>query len=264
MRNHTLLLTAALAVAISVGCKQAAAPPQTQPVQPAAVEPEPAPPPVEQAPAPEPETDDSARLEAEILTLEAAVADVQLRLIQSETNAATLQTKLDAAIREAVRSKAKLQSVESRAEAASTMAEAEIALTERQRSERNNPRLLQAAELLAMSASEFDNENYGGALYLAGQVKDLVSDNPARLGGADPNRRPDEVLFDLSLPLRVSRSSNVREGPSTTFKVVFVLEEGDEVVGHASERQWVRITADDGRSGWIYSTLVDSRGKGRR
>jgi hypothetical protein len=253
-----LLVVAILAGGLSAGCRPGSAPPTTQPERPQAEEPAP----VAAQEAPEAQGEAAAeadleRLQAEVQRLEAAVAGLQLRLIESETNAATLQTKLDAAIREAVRSKAKLQSVESRAEAASTIAEAEIALDQRRAAERSNPRLIQAAELLEMSATEFDAENYGGALYLAAQAKELVSDNPARLG--DPTRRDEEVPFTLSLPLRALRSSNVRRGPGTTFEVLFVLEEGAEVMGHAYERQWVRITTPDGRSGWIYSTLVDSR-----
>jgi hypothetical protein len=246
--------------AIAAGCRAGTAPPATQPERPATTQ-SPAPaqePAAGEEPAATPPAD-IEQLQAEVQRLEAAIAELQLRLIESETNAGTLQDKLDAAIREAVRSKAKLQSVESRAEAASTIAEAEIALNDRRAAEPGNPRLAQAAEFLEMSASEFDAENYGGALYLASQAKDLVSDNPARLGEADPNHRDDEVPFTLSLPLRVVRSSNVRRGPGATFEVLFVLEAGEEVMGHASERQWVRITTADGRSGWIYSSLVDSR-----
>ncbi|MCH7824527.1 MAG: SH3 domain-containing protein [Acidobacteria bacterium] len=149
--------------------------------------------------------------------------------------------------------------MESRAEAASTMAEAEIALRTRRRTESNNPRVTQAAQFLEMSASEFNNENYGGALYLAVQSKDLVGDSRGRLSGFDTAQRPAEVPFYFSLSLRVTRSSNVREGPGTAFGVAFILEAGAHVTGHAYERQWVRISSEDGRSGWIYSTLVASR-----
>ena len=86
-----------------------------------------------------------------------------------------------------------------------------------------------------------------------------MSDIARRFSTTDPLRRPGETLFDLSLALRLNRSSNVREGPGTSFAVLFVLDEGTEVVGHAYEQQWVRIRLNDGRSGWIYSTLVDSR-----
>ncbi len=255
--KRRILAATCLSAALAVGCATA----QSQP------NPEPEPPAVEQsAPAPvvpdnEPAVDTAEleRLEAEVSTLERNVAELQLRLLASEARAASLQDAVDAAIMEAVRSKAKLQSVESRAEAASTMAEAEIALRTRQQAEGDNPRVVQAAQLLEMSSGEFDNENYGGALYLAVQSKDLVSDNPGRFASTDSARRPDEVPFYFALPLRVTRSSNVREGPGTSFGVAFVLEAGAQVMGHAYERQWVRISSDDGRGGWIYSTLVDSR-----
>jgi len=222
------------------------------------------------APTPEPQPGDtgdsvdSTRLAAQVRDLEVSVADLQMRLMESEANAATLRSELDAAIREAVRSKAKLQSVDSRAEAASAIAEAEIAMTVRRESERSNPRQVQAMELLAMSTAEFENENYGGALYLAIQAKDLASGHRARLDVADMTQRTGEALFDVPLPLLVSRSSNVRRGPGTSFEILFVLEKGAQIIGHAHERQWVRITVADGRDGWIYSALVASRGRGSR
>ena len=201
--------------------------------------------------------DESERQAAEIGALERQIGELQLRLLESGAQVSALQANLDEAIREAVRSKAKLQSVDSRAEAASTMAEAEIALGAFAVEQKGSPLFTQAEALMQMAASEFDNENYGGALYLATQAKDLAG-GVARLGG-DPAQRAGEVPFALALPLQVLRASNVREGSGTAFKVLFMLEEGTRLSGHADDGQWVRVSLADGRSGWIYSTLVGSR-----
>ena len=264
--RQRLLAATCLSAVLVVGCATGQAPPTTAPEPPAVEQPAPVTLEVEQAAA----TAEIERLEAEVSALERNreaevsalernVAELQLRLLDSDARVTALQSAVAEAIMEAVRSKAKLQSVESRAEAASTMAEAEIALRTRQRTEQDNPRVAQAAQLLEMSAGEFDNENYGGALYLATQAKDQISDNLGQRAGTDAASRPDEVPFYFSLPLEVTRSSNVRQGPGTSFGVSFVMEAGTQVMGHAYERQWVRISSEDGRSGWIYSTLVTSR-----
>ncbi len=255
-RQRSLAATCLSAVLV-VGCATAQATPTTAPEPPVVEQSSPAPVTPEIEPAAD--TAELERLEAEVSALERNVADLQLRLLDSDARVTALQGAVAEAIMEAVRSKAKLQSVESRAEAASTMAEAEIALRTRQRTEQDNPRVAQAAQLLEMSAGEFDNENYGGALYLATQAKDQISDNLGQRAGTDAASRPDEVPFYFSLPLEVTRSSNVRQGPGTSFGVSFVMEAGTQVMGHAYERQWVRISSEDGRSGWIYSTLVTSR-----
>ena len=85
-----------------------------------------------------------------------------------------MQDKLDDAIQEVIRAKAQLQSLESRAQAASMLAEAGVALST-QGTVAPRPEILQAEQLLEMSAAEFDNENYGGSLYLTSQAKSLIA-----------------------------------------------------------------------------------------
>jgi SH3-like domain-containing protein len=48
----------------------------------------------------------------------------------------------------------------------------------------------------------------------------------------------------------------VREGPGTGFKVLFTLEEGSPVTAHSYAEQWVRISDEGGRSGWVFYNLV--------
>ena len=220
-------------------------------------------------PAPEPEPAVSAegptgaqlsaeRQAARISDLQ--LAELQLGLMEKEAQATELQAKLDEAIQEVVRTKAKLQSVESRAEAASTMAEAEIALKAvRAQAVEPGPEVFQAEQLLEMSAREFEIRNYGGSLYLASQAMSLVNIGKRRLVGADMPNRAGEVLFVIPLSLEATRNSNVREGPGRGFKVLFTLSERTRLVGLAYKDQWVRVRDDDGRGGWIFHSLVQSR-----
>ncbi len=224
-----------------------------------AVQTDPSPQPAAATPGDEQAT--SARQAERIRDLQERLVELQLGLLDKEAQVAELQENLDEAVLEVVRSKARLQSVESRAEAASTMAEAEIAL----RAVRDaaggdaGPELIQAEQLLEMSAREFESQNYGGALYLASQAMSLVSVGRGRFGAGDASRRAGEISFAVPLQLEAVRNSNVRDGPGTGFEVAFTVDERTPLVGLAYEGQWVRVRDDRGRGGWIFHSLVRSR-----
>ena len=208
---------------------------------------------------------DAARRE-----LEEQVAKLQLRLLERDAQLRelrerqeSLQKKLDEAILEAVRGKAKLRSLESRAEAASTMAEAEVAVkTIRGRTpeRQSDPDLLQLERFLDLSAQEFEKENYGGALYLASQAKNLltVTQGPP-VSGDQLAPVAGEVLFAAPLLLQITKTSKVREGPGLEFRVVTTLDKGTRVTGHSYKGQWVRVQGEHGLSGWVFQTLVSGR-----
>lgn len=227
----------------------------------------------EPKPAPEPQPSDEALAQAKALGdqqsakirgLEGRNAEIQLQLLERDAQVTELQDKLNEAIQEVVRTKAKLHTVESKAEAASTMAEAEIALKQvKSATEEADPapELTQAEQLLTMSAAEFEDENYGGSLYLATQAKGLVRVTKTRLRETGELSRPDEARFSVPLPMQTTKKSNVRKGPGTGFGVAFTLGSRTAVTGLAYKSQWVRIEAEDGRTGWIYHSLVTSRQK---
>ncbi len=203
----------------------------------------------------------STRQTRRIRDLQERVAELQLGLLDKEAQVAELQDNLDEAVREVVRAKARLQSVESRAEAASTMAEAEIALgaVRATAGDGGGPELMQAEQLLEMSAREFENQNYGGSLYLASQAMSFVRIGQGRFKAGDASRRAGEVSFAVPLDLEVVRNSNVWNGPGTGFRVLFTVRGGTPLVGLAYEDQWVRIRGDRGRGGWISHSLVRTR-----
>jgi hypothetical protein len=191
--------------------------------------------------------------------LEERIAELQLHLLEQETQMKEVQRKLNEAIEEVVRTKAKLHNLESKAEAASTMAEAEIALKvleARMAGEGKGSEAVQAEHLLKMSLREFEKQNYGGALYLVNQAKDFIKAGEARLKSQE-HVQAGEVFFAAPLALRVLRTGNVREGPGLNFKVLFTLEKGTSLVGRSRKSQWVRIEDQPGRAGWISYTLVE-------
>ncbi len=194
--------------------------------------------------------------------LEQRVARIELRLLEKEAQVEELQARLDDARREVVRAMAKLQSLATRAEAASGMAEAEIALQSLRGTggQQTVPEIGQAAQLLQLATAEFDKQNYGGALYLANQAKDAAAAGQGRVASVERGSlRKGEVPFALPLRLQTAGRANVRQGPGSGFSVLYTLEAGAPLTGYSYLDQWVRITDEAGRSGWVYQSLVGRR-----
>lgn len=190
-------------------------------------------------------------------------ARLQLRLLEKEAQQRELAAQLEEAIQEVVRTKAKLRSMESKAEAAAHLAEAEIALQALKTKvvgRKKDPGFVQAEQLMQMSAVELKKENYSGALYLAGQAKNLIKEGEERSQGlAKMPLVADEIPFALPLSLRVLSASNIREGPGLEFKVLSIAETDTALTGYSYKDQWVRVKGEDGREGWIIYNRVDGR-----
>ena len=159
--------------------------------------------------------------------LEQRAARLELKVLEQAAQVEELQRRLDDARREVVRAMAKLQSLATRAEAASGMAEAEIALQALRSAggAGSNPQAPtppeygQGTQLLQLATTEFDQQNYAGALYLAAEAKNAAAAGQARVatdnrGGGAGGARKGETPFALPLRLQTTGRANVREGPS--------------------------------------------------
>jgi uncharacterized protein YgiM (DUF1202 family) len=189
------------------------------------------------------------------------IAALELQALAKDAEIDALTGQLSDARQEVVRAMARLRTLATRAEAASGMAEAELAVQSlRNKTDRSTPELGQAVQLLQLSTGEFNNENYGGALYLATQARNAAKAGESRLAGIQELApRPGEIVFALPVPLRATSRANVREGPGANFTVLFTLESGALVLGHSYVNDWVRVVDDDGRAGWISRNLVAGR-----
>jgi hypothetical protein len=189
--------------------------------------------------------------------LDKRVTRLELQLLARDAQIEDLQTRLEDTRAEVVRAMAKLQSMASRAQAASAMAEAEVALqTMKSGVQVDPPEAAQVTGLVRQSAAAFDKANYGGALYLANQAKTVASSYRGRLGVNREGARPGETLFAVPIKLKTTSRGNVREGPGTNFAVSFTADPGSSIIGYSYADEWVRISDDGGRTGWIHQTLV--------
>jgi len=173
-----------------------------------------------------------------------------------------LEDQLEEARREVVRIMARSQMVASRAEAASGIAEAELAIRTLTTAagRRSAPEAASANKLLQDSNGEFGNGNFGGALYLATQARVIAGQGIDRFSRTEAQPlRPGETPFPVPLRLRTTTRANVRDGPGTNHRVLFTLEAEWPVTGASYVEGWVRITDEQGRSGWVARSLVQSR-----
>lgn len=208
------------------------------------------------------ETSRATALEDENGHLKLLLLEKESQLKELEARRISLQVKLDETIQEVVRTKARLRSLESRAEAASNMAETEVALKmlKNQRSDlKRSPELSQAEQLIQMSTQEFRKENYGGALYLAGQAKDQIKLAQTR-GTSGEGRQTQllsgEIPFALPLDIYVKSTSNIREGPGIEYKVVATVVPGNLLKAYSYKDRWVRVEGENNLAGWIFQNLL--------
>ena len=183
-------------------------------------------------------------LELKLLEKEAQVEDLEVRLVDTRTAV--------------VRAMAKAQTLTSRAEAASGMAEAEVTLQSLRASKGPNlPETMQVTHLVKQSSLEFDRKNYGGALYLATQAKQLAVSYRSR-GASDSREEPreGEIAFVLPIRVKVESKGNIREGPGTTFGIAFGVESGTVLTAYSYTEDWIRVNDERGRNGWIFRSLV--------
>jgi SH3 domain-containing protein len=190
------------------------------------------------------------------------ISRLELALLEKTAQVEELQARLDDAREEVVRAMAKLQTLASRAEAASGMAEAEVALQplRARTAQQSAPEAAQASQLLREAAAEFNQENYGGALYLASQAKAMAAAGTGRLSAREhTSDRPGEKPFAVPIPLKTVGSGNVREAPGTAAPVAFAVAGGDSLTGYSYVEDWVRVSDDMGRGGWIFRKLIVRR-----
>jgi hypothetical protein len=215
-------------------------------------------PPVRPAPAPTPAPLPPDTVRIRDVELEQRAERLELALLERDAQIEELQTRLDETRQEVVRAMAKLQTLATRAEAASGLAEAEVAVQSLKAAGggRATPEVTQATKLLQQSSAEFNKQNYAGSLYLATQTKRLAGAAKGRLGSNGTGARLGESTFTAPVRLQTIRRSNVREGPGTNFKVLFTVDAGTAVTGYSYTDNWIRVTDEDGRGGWVLRNLV--------
>jgi hypothetical protein len=197
-----------------------------------------------------------ARLRQELASRETELRDLRA---QQRDQARALQETT----KQADRAKVKLRRFATQADAASYLAEVEVALAAARSTPAagaRNPLLSLAQEILDSSAAPFTHGDYGAAMDLAGQAEQLAATAAGvRARPASAPRKTADMPFAVTIPLRVRIESNLRRQPRDKGPPIGVLPEGTLLVARAYHDGWLRVETEDGRSGWIYQSLVGTR-----
>lgn len=229
------------------GCATPPAPPAPAPAPVEAL------PPVPACPICEDGSAEIARLRAELASREAELRDLKA---QQRDQARALQETS----KEVTRAKVKLRRLATQADAASYLAEVEVALETARLPPKADaaPLIALGRQVLSSAAAPFAQGDYGGAMDLAAQAEQLASaaggDRTAAGAGAPP-----EVPFDVAVRLRTRIECYLRRRPSGKAAAVGELPAGTLLVARAWRGGWLRVEAEDGRTGWIYQSLVAAR-----
>ncbi|MDQ6872965.1 MAG: SH3 domain-containing protein [Gemmatimonadota bacterium] len=197
-----------------------------------------------------------------IAVLNKRVSVLELKLLEKDAQVEDLQSRLDETRTAVVNARSQVQMANGRAGAASGMAEAEVALRSlRAVAPPQYPDVQQATRLLRQSSQAFDHKNYGGAIFLAGQSKTVALTATNRLGAGNRLRTAGtgEAPFAIPIRLRVTTSSIVRERPGSDSPVVFPVSPGVALTGLSYVDDWIRVTDDRRRTGWINFSVVGRR-----
>ena len=75
---------------------------------------------------------------------------------------------------------------------------------------------------------------------------------------SSPRATPAFTVTEMEKTLRAAKHSNVRAGPGTTFDKIGRQSTGDEVkvTGKAEDRNWYRIAMADGKTGFVFASLL--------
>jgi hypothetical protein len=240
---------ALLLATIIAGC--ATPPPVPAPAPPAEPAREPPPPPIVC-----PTCDDQNR-EIARLRHDLAGKDTEIRELRAQYRD---QVKaLQESARQAARAALKLHRLATQTDAASYLAEVEVALQTLRSSSDAGSRssLVAVAEgMLQSAAAAFERGDYGAAMDRAAQAQQLITmlaDH--RLRPTSKAQVSAEVPFQVPIPLRVKVDSNLRRQPRGNARVQGILKASTPLLAYAYKGNWLRVKADDGRSGWLYQAL---------
>lgn len=202
-----------------------------------------------------PQIQEIARLRQELAEQEAEIASLRAKhSVQAEVLTQTTD--------EAARAEVKLRRLATQADAASHLAEVEVALeaidTQPQPpAARVAAQLDQVRRMLAAGEIAFARGDYGAAVEQAAQAQEIMQ----MLNGhrtAPVVRGAVEVPFQVPVTLRTRVESRLRRQPGRSSGVLEVLPLGTPLQAEAYHGEWLRVRTEDGKTGWIFGTLLEA------
>jgi hypothetical protein len=196
----------------------------------------------------------------EIQRLQKLLAEKEAYIRSQEVRQQDQQKTLQETSNRAAHAQVRLRRLATRPAAASTIAEVEMGMENLKSSMAGSELILQtqAQRLLDAAVAAYEEENYAGAMDYASQAREFI--NMMRNNRARKVSEPHHtVLFQVPVPLRASVNSKLREKPGLKAPILGVLKKESAMTAEAYRGEWLQILTADGRSGWIFSTLVEAQ-----
>lgn len=203
----------------------------------------------------------------EIERLQKLLAEKEAHIRSQEARQQDQAKALQETSSQAAQAKVKLRRLATRPAAASTIAEVEMIMENLKSSSMTDSEKIlqtQAQLLLSAAAASYAEDNYATAMDYAAQARefiDMVRNNRANKA-ADPHQVT--VPFQVPIPLRAKVDSNLRQQPSLRAAVLGMLGKDSTMTAEAYRGDWLKIVTADGRSGWVFNTLVEAQLAARR
>lgn len=215
-----------------------------------------------QPPAPPPAPVACERQERELAGLRQTLAEKDAEIQRLHTQQHVQAGVLKETTGEVARAEVKLRRLATQADAASQLAEVEVALQGIQaqsRPRRAVAQLAQAQRILEVGSASFAQGDYGAAVDLAAQSQEIIDMVASGRRGPAPSAHDTvEVPFQVPVALRTRGDSNLRAEPGRTAAVLDVLHQGTLLQAHAYRGEWLRVSTEDGRAGWVFSALLEA------
>lgn len=197
--------------------------------------------------------DENAELRQRLAEAEAA------RLSLAERHAA-LESELADAVEELLRSSGGGRGVRSRAFATSRISEVRVQLESVARADDPEvaARLEPAHDMLARADLALEEENFGGASYLAERASELIrrARIVSEIRATSDRSWGDVIPIVPPRRMRVRSNSNLRAGPAREEARVGGVAAGAEVTALARSGEWFQVETGDGLKAWILGRLV--------
>lgn len=114
----------------------------------------------------------------------------------------------------------------------------------------------QADSFLAESKTELERGDFDKVRSLASQAMKLIQD--MRSKSALNMREKNNTYFNFIAPLQLqsAKRSNIRIRPGTQEKILVTLAEKSTVAATGYQGTWIKVTLNDGETGWIHYSLL--------
>lgn len=172
----------------------------------------------------------------------------QAKELQTTTSQATL-------------AQVQLRRMATQTDAASALAEVEVAM-ETFKSDKNivpqQTLQAQAQRLLDAANVAYAQDDYATAVDWAAQSREIIDMVQEQSTGKATGKHRVTITFQTPIPMRTRTDCNLRQLPRSNSTLLSVLKKDSTLMALAYNGDWLRVQTEDEREGWLLKSLVEA------